>query len=205
MGSQVVIRDVGGANGTIGPAEVVRALPAGQTFLMTSMGPIAIQPSFMARAPCCADQLTAVCLVAEAPATLMTQTWTGIGTVADLVARAKANPGQLPYATGGVGALGNLAVTGMSCAFGIEMNHIPFCGSGDSVQAMLSGTVPMLTAEAISCSKTGCMLSRLLPNKTHRILRTPPPYAIRGLIWPTRFGPGTHRARQAESYGGLHG
>jgi tripartite-type tricarboxylate transporter receptor subunit TctC len=78
----------------------------------------------------------------------MTPTTTGIRTVADIVARAKANPGQLPYASGGVGGLGHLAMTGLSRAYGIQMNHIPFRGSGDSVQAMLSGTVPMLTAEA---------------------------------------------------------
>ena len=96
MVTQVVIRNVGGATGTIGTAEVVRAKPDGQTILLTSMAPIAIQPSFMARAPYRADQLTAVCLVAEAPATLMTPTTTGIKTVADIVARAKANPGQLP-------------------------------------------------------------------------------------------------------------
>jgi tripartite-type tricarboxylate transporter receptor subunit TctC len=148
MGTQVVIRNVGGATGTIGTSEVVRAKPDGQMILLTSMAPIAIQPSFMARAPYRADQLTAVCLVAEAPATLMTPTTTGIRTVADIVARARANPGQLPYASGGVGGLGHLAMTGLSRAFGIEMNHIPFRGSGDSVQAMLSGTVPMLTAEA---------------------------------------------------------
>jgi hypothetical protein len=98
--------------------------------LLTSMAPIAIQPSFMARPPYRADQLPAVCLVA------------------DIVACAWANPGQLPYASGGVGGLGPLAMIGLSRALGIEMNHIPFHGFGDSVQVMLTGTVPMLTAQA---------------------------------------------------------
>ena len=49
--TQVVIRNMGGATGTIGAAEVVRTKPDGQTILLTSMAPIAIQPSFMARAP----------------------------------------------------------------------------------------------------------------------------------------------------------
>ncbi len=148
LNTQVVIRNVGGATGTIGTAEVVRSRADGQTLLLTSMAPIAIQPAFLARPPYRADQLAPVCLVAEAPATLMTPKETGIRTIADIVARARANPGQLPYASGGVGGLGHLAMTGLQRAVGIQMNHIPFRGSGDSVLAMQSGTVQMLTAEA---------------------------------------------------------
>jgi tripartite-type tricarboxylate transporter receptor subunit TctC len=148
LDTQIVIRNVGGATGTIGTAEVVRAKPDGQTLLLTSMAAVAIQPSFLAKPPYQADQLAAVCLVAEAPATLMTPKATGLRTVADVIARAKADPGQLPYASGGVGGLGHLSMTGFSRAAGISLNHIPFRGSGDSVLAMQSGTVLMLAAEA---------------------------------------------------------
>ena len=109
VGTQVVIRNVGGATGTIGTAEVVRARPDGQTILLTSMAPVAIQPSFMARPTYRADQLTAVCLVAEAPATLMTLKTTSIGSVADRLARARTRSSLLPYAWDGVGGLGHLA------------------------------------------------------------------------------------------------
>ncbi|WP_149538096.1 Bug family tripartite tricarboxylate transporter substrate binding protein [Siccirubricoccus phaeus] len=148
LGGQLVIRNVGGATGTIGTAEVARSKPDGATLLLTSMAAIAIQPSFRANAPYRADQLTPVCLVAEAPATLMTPKETGIRTIADIQARARANPGQLPYASGGVGGIGHLAMTGLLRALNVEMNHIPFRGSGDSVLAMQAGTVLMLTAEA---------------------------------------------------------
>jgi tripartite-type tricarboxylate transporter receptor subunit TctC len=148
LGLQIIIRNVGGATGTIGTAEVVRSKPDGTTLLLTSMAAVAIQPSFRANAPYKADQLAPVCLVAEAPATLMTPKTSGIRTVADIAARAKAAPGQVPYASGGVGGLGHLAMTGMTRALGIEMNHVPFRGSGDSVLAMQQGTVLMLTAEA---------------------------------------------------------
>ncbi|TDH61746.1 tripartite tricarboxylate transporter substrate binding protein [Dankookia rubra] len=148
LGVQLIIRNVGGATGTIGTAEVVRAKPDGTTLLLTSMAAVAIQPSFRANAPYRADQLAPVCLVAEAPATLMTPKTSGLRTVADIAARARAAPGQVPYASGGVGGLGHLAMTGLTRALGIEMNHVPFRGSGDSVLAMQQGTVLMLTAEA---------------------------------------------------------
>jgi tripartite-type tricarboxylate transporter receptor subunit TctC len=112
------------------------------------MSAIVIQPSFRANAPYRADQVAPVCLVAEAPATMMTPKDSGIRSVADLVARAKAAPGQMPYASGGVGGLGHLAMTGMTRALGIEMNHVPFRGSGDAVLALQTATVPVLTAEA---------------------------------------------------------
>jgi tripartite-type tricarboxylate transporter receptor subunit TctC len=148
LNAQVVIRNVGGATGTIGSAEIVRSKGDGQNMLLTSLAAVVIQPAFLARPPYQANQLAPVCMVAQAPATLMTPNETGLRTVADIVARARANPGQMPFASGGVGSLGHLAMTGFQRAFGIQMNHIPFRGSGDSVQAMLSGTVPVLTAEA---------------------------------------------------------
>lgn len=145
---QLVIRNVGGATGTIGTGEVVRAKPDGMTLLLTSMAAIVIQPSFLARPPYRADQLTPVCLVAEAPAVMMTTQTSGLRTAADIIARAKSMPGQMPYATGGVGGLGHLSMTAFTRAMGIEMNHIPYRGSGDAILAMQSGTVPLLTAEA---------------------------------------------------------
>ncbi len=148
IGQQVVLRNVGGAAGTIGTAEVVRSRADGTTLLMTSLAPIVIMPSFRPSIPYRVESLAPVCLIADAPAVLMTPQNSGLRTVADIVARARAAPGQFPYASGGVGALGHIAMTGLQRAAGIELNHIPFRGSGDSVLAMQQGTVALLTAEA---------------------------------------------------------
>ncbi len=53
-----------------------------------------------------------------------------------------------PYASGGIGGLGHVAMTALTRAMGVELNHIPFRGSGDAVLAMQQGSVLMLTAEA---------------------------------------------------------
>ncbi|RAI59049.1 Bug family tripartite tricarboxylate transporter substrate binding protein [Roseicella frigidaeris] len=148
LSAQLIIRNVGGATGTIGTAEVARSKPDGLTLMLTSMAPIAVQPSFRSNLPYKAEDLAPVCLIAEAPLTLMTPKTTGLRSVADIAARARAAPGQLPYASGGVGGLGHLAMTGLTRALGVEMNHVPFRGSGDSVLAMQSGTVLLLAAEA---------------------------------------------------------
>jgi tripartite-type tricarboxylate transporter receptor subunit TctC len=54
----------------------------------------------------------------------------------------------VPYASGGIGGLGHIAMTALTRAAGIELNHIPFRGSGDAVAALQQGSVRMLTAEA---------------------------------------------------------
>ena len=148
LGASVMIRNVAGAAGTIGAAEVARAKPDGTTLLLTSMSTVVIQPSFRPSIPYRTGSFAPVCLVADAPAVLMTPQSSGLRTIADVVARAKAEPGKLPFATGGIGGLGHLAMTGLARAAGIEMNHIPFRGSGDAVAALQQGSVRMLTAEA---------------------------------------------------------
>ena len=130
LGASVLIRNVTGAAGTVGAAEVARAKPDGTTLLLTSMSTVAIQPSFRPSVPYRAASFAPVCLVA------------------DVVARARAEPGKVPFATGGIGGMGHLAMTELTRAAGVEMNHIPFRGSGDAVAAMQQGSVRMLTAEA---------------------------------------------------------
>jgi tripartite-type tricarboxylate transporter receptor subunit TctC len=147
LGTSVLIRNVGGAAGTLGSTEVARAKPDGTTLLLTSMAPIAIQPSFRPSIPYRVASFAPICLIADAPAVLMTPKTTGLRTLADVAARVRAEPGRVPFASGGIGALGHVAMTALTRAMGVEMNHIPFRGSGDSVMAM-QGSVLMLTAEA---------------------------------------------------------
>jgi tripartite-type tricarboxylate transporter receptor subunit TctC len=148
LGQQIVIRNVGGAGGTLGTAEIARARPDGTNLLLTSMAPIAIQPSFRPSLPYRAESLAPICLVADSPLVMMTPQNTGIRTIADMVARAKAEPGRLPFATGGVGGISHLAMLSLTRAAGVEMNHVPFRGSGDAMLAMQQGTVPLMSAEA---------------------------------------------------------
>jgi tripartite-type tricarboxylate transporter receptor subunit TctC len=148
LGTSVLIRNVGGAAGTTGATEVARAKPDGTTVLLTSMSPVVIQPSFRPSVPYRTTSFAPVCLVADAPAVLMTPQNSGLRTIADVVGGARATPGKVPYASGGIGGLGHTAMVGLTRAAGIEMNHIPFRGSGDAVMAMQQGSVPMLTAEA---------------------------------------------------------
>jgi tripartite-type tricarboxylate transporter receptor subunit TctC len=147
LGTQVVIRNVGGAVGTIGTTEVVRARPDGQTLLLTSPNPIALMPTYRPSIPYRADQLAPVCMVANAPSVMMSPQAAGIRSMADLIARAKAQPGGVPIVST-PGGMGHLAFSAIERQAGVEFNHIPFRGSGDAVLAMHQGSVVLMIAEA---------------------------------------------------------
>jgi tripartite-type tricarboxylate transporter receptor subunit TctC len=147
LGTQIIIRNVGGAAGTIGTAEVVRARPDGQTLLLTSPNPIALMPTYRPATPYRADQLQPICMVANAPSVAMATQASGIRSMADLIARTRATPGGLPVVST-PGGQGHLALTGIERMAGVSFNHIPFRGSGDAVLAMQQGTVFLMIAEA---------------------------------------------------------
>ncbi|MFM7607837.1 MAG: tripartite tricarboxylate transporter substrate-binding protein, partial [Alphaproteobacteria bacterium] len=67
LGQPVVVRNVVGAGGTIGTAEVARARPDGQTILLSPIGPIAIQPHFRSNLTYRLENLAAICQVADSP------------------------------------------------------------------------------------------------------------------------------------------
>jgi tripartite-type tricarboxylate transporter receptor subunit TctC len=194
IGAQVVLRNVGGATGAIGTAEVVRSRPDGTTLLLTSMAAVVIQPSFRPSVPYRVESLAPICMVADAPAVLMTPQNSGLRTVADIVARARANPGQFPYASGGIGGLGHIAMTGLQRAAGITLNHIPYRGSGDSILAMQQGTVALLTAEANLVKQYGLHPVGVLAEQRARDMPDAPTLREQGFdlsfgLWTGIFAP----------------
>ena len=147
LGQQLMIRNVGGAAGTIGTAEVVRARPDGQMLLLTSPNPIALIPSYRPSTPYRAEQLVPICMLANAPSVMMTPQTSGIRTMADLIARARAQSGGVPVVST-PGGQGHLALSSIERQERVQFNHIPFRGSGDAVLAMQQGTVVLMIAEA---------------------------------------------------------
>ena len=70
----------------------------------------------------------------------------GITSIKELVARAKAKPNELSYASAGIGTTPHLAGELLKIAAGINVTHIPYPGAGPAMQSVLSGTVPLMCA-----------------------------------------------------------
>jgi tripartite-type tricarboxylate transporter receptor subunit TctC len=149
LGQTVVIRNVAGAGGTIGTAEAVRARPDGQTILFSPVGPVAIQPNFRRDLTYTLENLAAVCQVADSPVVMMTQKNSGLRTVADVVTRGRAQGLDFPFASTGAGTIPHISMVGLMRLANMQLNHIPYRGSGEVMLAFQQGQVQLFTDQTL--------------------------------------------------------
>ncbi len=144
LGSSVIVENKGGGGGNIGAQEVIRSAADGSTLLMGDLA-LAVNPSLYKKLPFDPSKdLTPVALVAKAPLVLVVPTATGIKTVKDLVAQAKANPGKLTFASAGNGNPPHLAGELFRLATKTDIVHIPYKGVGPALTDLLGGHVTMM-------------------------------------------------------------
>jgi tripartite-type tricarboxylate transporter receptor subunit TctC len=135
-----VIENRPGASGTIGAAVVAKATPDGYTLLADSTSHT-IVPSLFANLPYdpVADFVPVVPLGSN-PLVLVVGASTNFRTVGDLVSAAKARPGALNYASGGIGTTSHLAAERFRLSAGFQTAHVPFRGASFSTE-LLSGRI----------------------------------------------------------------
>jgi len=142
-GQQVVVDNRAGAGGLVAFEIVARANPDGYTLLATSPS-FAIQPALSARLPF--DPLrdfAPVTLASAAPYVLVLYPAIEAKSVKELIALAKARPGQLNYASGGIGSAQHLTAELFRLMAGIDIVHVPFKGAVN-VPDVIAGRVQML-------------------------------------------------------------
>ena len=143
LGQNVIIDNRVGAGGNIGIAYVARANPDGYTLLFTSTA-IAVNPGLFANLPYDPiKDFTPISEIVNAPNVLFVRPDSGINSIAELVARAKAEPNKLNYASPGVGTKSHLTGELLKLRAGINIQHIPYRGGGPATQALVSGTVQL--------------------------------------------------------------
>jgi tripartite-type tricarboxylate transporter receptor subunit TctC len=141
-GQQVVIDNRPGAGGNLAVEVASRALPDGYTMILPAMA-YAVNPTLYTKVPYTFDQFAAVTIVAKGPLVLVVTPNAGINSVKDLIAMAKAKPGQLQYASGGNGSSLHLAGELFKYMAGVDILHIPYKGTNDFIPDLLSGRVPL--------------------------------------------------------------
>ena len=137
LGQNVIIENRVGAVGNIGLAAGARAAPDGYTLVVVT-GVVLINPSVTKVPYDPIKDFAPIAYLGAAP--IITRPASGITSVADLIAKAKANPGKLTYASPGLGSVSQLAVELLKLRANIDMTHVPFNGAAPSLQAALSGT-----------------------------------------------------------------
>jgi tripartite-type tricarboxylate transporter receptor subunit TctC len=142
----VVVENRPGAGGNLGADLVAKAAPDGLTLVMGAVATHAINPWLYRKMPFDAlRDFTPITLVAQVPNVLVMNTETAarlrIGSLADLVAHARKNPGRLNFGSGGNGSAGHLAGEMFKSQAGLYIVHIPYAGGPPAQLALLSGEV----------------------------------------------------------------
>jgi tripartite-type tricarboxylate transporter receptor subunit TctC len=132
-----------GATGAIGTQAVVQAQPDGYTLLFTVDLPISMAPNLMKVPYDPQRDLIPIAAVVESSGVLVVNASSGIRTLADLVAAAKARPGVLTFASAGIGSPAHLCGEMIKRQAGIDMIHVPYKGAGPAMNAVLAGDVTM--------------------------------------------------------------
>jgi tripartite-type tricarboxylate transporter receptor subunit TctC len=145
VGQAVVADNRPGASGILGTDIVVKAQPDGYTLLLNSFNHV-VNPSLLHLPFDPIRDLAPVSLIAEGPPlVMMVNPATPVKSVKELIALAKAKPGQLNYGSTGVGTSGHLVGELFKLATGINIVHVPYRGSGASMTAVVGGEVSMVS------------------------------------------------------------
>jgi tripartite-type tricarboxylate transporter receptor subunit TctC len=139
LGQTVIVENKTGAVGDIGIAGVARAKPDGYTLLETTVV-VLINPSVRNTSYDPLKDFAPIAYLGASPNAIVTNSKSGINSVADLIGKAKANPGKVTFATAGTGSVSQLAVELLKIRAKVDMTHVPFRGAAPAFEAALSGT-----------------------------------------------------------------
>lgn len=147
-GQSFVVENKGGASGTIAMGIVATAKPDGYTVLSNEMTQTIVPSLFPSLSFDPIKDIRGVSIYAEAPYVLAVSAKLPVKTLKELVDYAKARPGDVNFASGGVGSGPHMAGELLKAVAGIEMTHIPYKGSGPALNDLLSGQVDVLITAA---------------------------------------------------------
>ena len=140
LGGQVIIENKPGASGMLGPTELVNAKPDGYTLSQLTIGVLRLPHMQKMQFDPMKDFTYIVCLTGYTFG-IVVRADSPIKSIKDLVDYAKLNPGKFAYGSTGAGTTPHLAVEEFASKAGIQLQHIPFKGSSDGLQALLGGHI----------------------------------------------------------------
>lgn len=146
LGKPVVVENRSGASGSIGTAAVARSAADGYTLLICSSA-FVVNPSLYAKVTYDPfKDFTPIMVIGASPNVFVVPAQSEIKTMAEFLAKAKANPGKMNWTSPGAGTTPHLAAELIKQRLGIQMQHIPFTGAGPATNAVVAGQVDLYTA-----------------------------------------------------------
>src|SRR5262245_20852244 len=145
IGQPVVIENRPGANGAVAAAALKTTSTDGYTFLATDGSMFSVNPKLYAKLGYDPNKdFVPVALIARAPLFLASNGKLPVNSFKEFVAYVKASPGKVNYGSSGIGSTHQLTMEAVKSEFGLDMTHVPFKGTGQSVPALVGGQVEVL-------------------------------------------------------------
>lgn len=176
FGQQVIVDNRGGAGGNIGMELVARAPADGYTIVIATVGTWAVNPHLYKLSFDVVRDFAPIIQVSSSPGVLVVHPSVPVKNVKELIALARAKPGQLNYGSSGVGGFGHISGELFTLMTKTKMTHIPYKSSAPSLTDLISGQIQVLFNNAISTvpfvksgrvralATTGATRSSALPN-----------------------------------------
>jgi tripartite-type tricarboxylate transporter receptor subunit TctC len=176
LGQQIVVENRAGAGGNIAVDYVAKSAPDGYTLVLANVGAIAVNPHIMKTTYDPLRDLTPISMAVVFANVLVVQPQLKVKTLADYVELARQNPGNITYASSGIGGAGHLAGELLKKMADIDIVHVPYKGGGPAMQGFLGRQVDSFFATPVSSIKqieagkaraiatTGTKRAALLPN-----------------------------------------
>jgi tripartite-type tricarboxylate transporter receptor subunit TctC len=170
LGQPIIIDNKAGAGGNIGTEVIARAKPDGYTIGMGNFAPLAVNHALFKKLnfdP--ANDIVPIGLIEKGPLILMVRNDSPYKSVKDIVAAAKANPGKLSYASGGIGGSHHLSGALLENAAGIDLIHAPYKSGAAGATDLMGGQVQMMFEQmysAMPAIKGGRLRALAITSKT---------------------------------------
>ena len=144
LGQSFIVDNRGGAGGALGTRQAARSAPDGYTIALGYTGTLAIGPALYANVGYDVHtDFAPVGRIGVAPSTIVVHPSFDVHSVADLIAYARAHPGEVNYGSAGIGTVGHVAGEYFGIATGTRLTHVPYKGTGPAVTDLLGGHIPL--------------------------------------------------------------